>query len=414
MMNEVTHTIEKPRPHSGQSLILPKFKRFNVIANGRRWGKTKLAIKLAMDTMLAGDPVGYFIPSPDYAEDFWEEIKERLEPITIKKSEGKKTIDLITGGHLKIWSMKKKLAGRSKKYKRVIVDEAAFIENLKDAWEQQIRATLTDLEGDAFFLSSPKFGTYFHKVFGNCKKIGFRNWASFQMATHTNPYISKKELDEIKSQTDPLTWAQEFLAKFVNISGRAFAYCFKRKKHVKDLGPLKKGRPVYLAFDFNVDPITAIAAQHADDKSSIYVRHEFRLANSDIWKLCDEIKLRLGDDYYFVVTGDASGKNRSAGMKDGMNYYHIIKAELELKNFQFKIPKKNPFIKNSRVLVNSILYRHPAIHIHPDCEHLINDLELVQVKENGDIDKSNNQLTHLLDAFRYYLNTFFKGFVKLK
>jgi hypothetical protein len=182
---------------------------------------------------------------------------------------------------------------------------------------------------------------------------------------------------------------------------------------VKNCGPLKKDLPVYLSFDFNVDPITCIAAQHPKDHSYIYIRHEFRLANSDIYKLCEEIDTKLRG-YYFYVTGDASGKNRNAMNKDAMNYYTVIKGELNLEWVQFKVPKANPLIKNSRILVNSLLYRHPRFHIHPDCKFLIDDLELVQVKENGDIDKRNGQLTHLLDAFRYYLNTYFRSFIKLK
>lgn len=364
-----------------------------------------------METMLAGKSVAYFVPAPDFAEDFWEEMKERLEGITIYKSEGKKVIRLNTGGTLKILSLEKKRAGRGKKYHRIIVDEAAYVKDLKESWEKAIRATLTDFEGDAYFFSSPVFGSYFQTLFDMAKRFG--NWASFQMPTSTNPYISKSELKETEEQLDPLTWAQEFLAKFVNITGRAFAYCFSRDKHVKDMGELKKSLPVYLSFDFNVDPITCIASQHPEDKSYIYTRHEFRLSNSDIFKLCEAIKIKL-DGYYFVVTGDASGKNRNAANKDGRNYYRIIKTLLKLQTHQFKIPKKNPFLKNSRVLCNSILFRHPKVCIHPECEHLIRDLELVQVKTNGEIDKSNQQLTHLLDGWRYYINTFFKSFINLK
>lgn len=403
--------ISRPNPHSGQEEALQGLKRFNVWAMGRRYGKTVMAIDLAMEAMIDGKLVGYYVPTPEFAEEFWEEIKERLDSIILYKSESKKIIRLITGGELKIWSLEKLRSSRGRKYHRVIIDEAAFAKDLEYSWNKVIRATLTDYRGDAFFFSSPVFGTYFHTLFGNSKK--YDNWASLQMPTHKNPYINQDELIEIEKTTDPLTWAQEYLAQFVNMAGRAFAYCFDRNKHVKDFGEFKKSLPVYLSFDFNVDPITCIASQHPDDYSYIYVRHEFRLGNSDIWKLCEAIKVKL-DGFYFIVTGDASGQNRSGLARDNINYYTVIKSELNLQSGQIKVPNANPSIKNNRILLNSLLYRHPKVMIHPECKYLIQDLELVQVKENGDIDKKNESLTHLLDTFRYYLNTFFYFFVKVK
>ena len=405
--------ISKPKPHKSQIEVLQNAERFNVLANGRRWGKTALAVWLAITTMLLGKKVGYFIPTFDFAEDFWEEIKNRLEGITIYKSESKRIIRLSNGGELNIFSLEKKRAGRGKKYHRAIIDESAFVKDLKESWEKVIRATLTDYSGDAWFLSSPVFGTYFHDLFMNSHKSGFENWRSFQLPTSTNPFISEQELKEIEMQLDPLTFQQEFLAQFVNLTGNAFAHCFKRKVHVKDFGELKKNMPVYLSFDFNASPMTCIASQHAEDHSYIYTRMEFRLPNSDIYDMCDIIKTKL-QGYYFIVTGDASGSN-ATGLGKNLNYYVVIKAQLKLTDLQIVLPKKNPFIKNSRILCNAILYRHPHVYFHPDCEHLIKDLELVQIKDKGDIDKeSNTSLTHLLDCWRYYINTFFKTFVTLR
>lgn len=405
--------IRKPKPHEAQEYVLSKAKRFNVLANARRWGKTVIAVRLTMDVMLKGWPVGYFVPTFEFAEDYWEEIKARLEPITIYKSESKRIIRLNTGGELKIWSLEKKRAGRGRKYRRVIIDEAAFVKDLKESWEKVIRATLTDMRGDAWFLSSPIFGSYFHELALLETKPQFSDWVTFKMATETNPYISKQELEEIKLQLDPLTFAQEYGAEFVNLNGKAFAYALDEKKHFGDMGELRKDLPVYLSFDFNENPMTCIASQHPEDKSYIYTRHEFRLSHADIDDMCDKILARLGG-HYFIVTGDKSGENRT-GLQKNLNYYLRIKAKLGLMPHQIILPNKNPLIANSRVLVNSILYRHPKVVIHPECEYLKKDLQFVQMDANGNIDKVTNPLlTHLLDGWRYYLNSFFHTFVKLR
>lgn len=424
---EVTTYIKIPQYHSGQLKCCVGFKRYNVVCNGRRWGKTIMAIRLAQKTMInggdvqkdgsrKGGKVGYFVPTFDFAEDFWEEIKERLEPITIYKSESKRIIRLNTGGELKIWSLEKKRAGRSRKYHRVIIDEACFAKDLKTSWEKAIRPTLADYKGDAFFFSSPLFGTYFQEMFGFADdKKKYFNWASFQMPTSSNPYIDNEELAEIKSQVDPVTYAQEYDAQFVNTNGMRFAHQFKKEKHVKDYGELRKDLPVYLSFDFNRNPITCIASQHPEDHSYIYTRHEFRIPDSDIWALCDRIRTEL-QGYYFIVTGDASGRNGSTMGKDGAHNYTVIKEELELYDEgQIQVPKRNPLIKNSKLLCNALFFRHPRLFIHPDCEYLIKDFELVQTKPNGDIDKETNPLiTHLLDTWRYYVNAFFYAFIKIR
>lgn len=405
-------TVSKPKPHEAQVEVLSLAKRFNCVANGRRWGKTNLAVKLAMETMLKGEKVGYFVPSPDFWEDFWEEIKARFEDITVYKSETKRILRINTGGQLNMFSLEKKRAGRGKKFHRAIIDEGAFVKDLKESWEKVIRATLADYAGDAWFFSTPLFGVYFHILHQNAGKKGFEDWRSFQMPTSSNPYMTKAELAHIKSQLDPLTFAQEYEAKFVNLTGNRFAHCFKKEKHVKSFGNLKKTLPVYLSFDFNASPMTCIASQHAEDHSWIYTRHEFRIMNSDIYEMCREIKTKL-PGHYFIITGDKSGDSKT-GLNKNLNYYVVIKKKLKLANHQVVLPKKNPFHKDSRVLCNSILFAHPAIYIHPDCTYLIQDMELVQILANGEIDKKTNKdLTHLLDAWRYYINSFFKTFIKL-
>lgn len=190
---------------------------------------------------------------------------------------------------------------------------------------------------------------------------------------------------------------------------RPFAYAFDRFKTVEKT-ELNENEPVLLSFDFNVDPITCVAGQSYHRK--IRIIKEFRLRNSDIFRLCEAIHQYFGDRV-FIVTGDASGSNRSAMTRGALNFYQIIKEELKLPRNAFKVPTFNPSIKNSRVLLNSILEKHPDFKIDPSCQFLISDLQNVQTKEDGDIDKGKDaHATHLLDGLRYYLWTFHSSFVK--
>lgn len=192
---------------------------------------------------------------------------------------------------------------------------------------------------------------------------------------------------------------------------RPFAYAFNRNKTIQNNLQIERNEPIILSFDFNVDPITCIAGQSF--KGKIRILKEFRLRNSDIFKLCEVIKTTFGNNY-FLITGDASGSNRSAISQGSSNYYQIIMRELDVPKNAFRVPSFNPSIRNSRVLLNSLLERHNDFQIDASCQWLINDLQLVQTDETGDIDKSKDKtITHLLDCLRYYLWSFHRDFVKL-
>lgn len=195
-------------------------------------------------------------------------------------------------------------------------------------------------------------------------------------------------------------------------SDKPFAYAFKEKDHVAEADfEYSSGHELRLSFDFNKDPITAIASQEVDGE--IRIIEEFRLANSDIYELCERITTAF-PFALFLVTGDASGRNRSALVQGNINYYTVIQDKLGLSDGQMRQPSINPAVKDSRVLVNSILQNFP-IKISPKCVYLVEDLKFVEVDEENDIDKTKDKhRTHILDCFRYLLNTFHADLLNLK
>src|SRR4051812_46693433 len=70
-----------PAMHQAQRKVLTRAKRFNCIVCGRRWGKTTLAVKLLIETALAGKKAAYFAPTYRYVGEVWKEVKRRLEPL---------------------------------------------------------------------------------------------------------------------------------------------------------------------------------------------------------------------------------------------------------------------------------------------------------------------------------------------
>lgn len=188
-----------------------------------------------------------------------------------------------------------------------------------------------------------------------------------------------------------------------------FCYSYNEAKHTGKV-ELNPRYEVILSFDFNVDPITCFVSQNYNQ--TLWGIEQISLGNSDIYKLCDHIKAKYGGRI-FTVTGDATGQNRSALTKDNLNYYQIIKTQLNLGDRQFKVPSVNPSIEENRVLVNAVLHKHKVLLDKERCKKLIHDIENVRVLPNGDVDKvTDKSLTHALDCFRYVCNTFFSWILK--
>ena len=143
--------IKVRQEHSAQEQILAERKRFNVLDCGRRFGKSVLAGNLLIDEACEGQPCAYFAPTYKLLEGTYKELLVALSPV-IRKKHDNQFIELITGGIIEFWSLENPLAGRSRKYKLAIVDEAAFNRNLWQSWTEAIRPTLTDLKGDAWFM----------------------------------------------------------------------------------------------------------------------------------------------------------------------------------------------------------------------------------------------------------------------
>lgn len=216
-----TITVTLPRPHTAQARVLRDAGRFNVLVCGRRFGKTLLGIERAARTALDGYPAGWFAPTYKDSIEAWLDFKRMLEPVIANKNETDKRLELITGGTIEVWTMSDPdSSGRSRKYKRVVVDEAAKVPQLEIAWTQSLRPTLADYRGDAWFLSTPKGRNYFWRLYNMAAE--YDDWRAWQMPTSANPYIAADEIEDARRQLPQSAFAQEYLAEFTDDAGAVF------------------------------------------------------------------------------------------------------------------------------------------------------------------------------------------------
>jgi hypothetical protein len=215
-------------------------RRFNVINCGRRWGKTVLGLDLAIEVALDGcQPVGWFAPEYRLLTEAWRELESLLADVaSFRKSE--RRCDLITGGSIECWSFDRTPnAGRSRRYQRVIVDEAAHTDSLETLWTKGLRPTLTDFKGDAWFLSSPNGENYFHNLHGRASD----EWKSWTFPSVTNPHLDPAEVESAREDLPDAIYRQEYLAEFLAESVQQLVESAWLDACFTDARPSRRGVP---------------------------------------------------------------------------------------------------------------------------------------------------------------------------
>lgn len=250
------YAIKLRQLHAAQEQIKREARRYNVVNLGRRTGKTVLGLDLVIDpVLLEGFPAAWVAPKYKLAKEVFVEAKSFLKPITSNCNSSDMRIELVTGGVLEFWTLEDPDVGRGRKYKRLIVDEAAMARHLEQAWQQSLQPTLMDYRGDAFFLSTPKGivgpGKFFKELFERGRDGGpdrRKGWKSWQMPTSSNPYIHPDEIEQMRLDMPDLVFRQEVLAEFIDFGGTMV----KREWiHAGVPPPLSEMR-VYMAVDLAI------------------------------------------------------------------------------------------------------------------------------------------------------------------
>lgn len=402
-------------PHDGQRQALHRFGRFNVLACGRRFGKTVLAKFLIMQAFSEQKRVAYYVPSSAYYDDVWRDITDMLQPFIqvrlLKVRQDRKTIESRTNDAcIHLHSNVAKEAGRGKEYDRIVVDEAAFCQNLKYSWEYVMRATLIDRIGDAYFLCSPNgIDNYFYTL-STREKEGREGWTFTSFPTWENPRIPISEIESYKLDLPEKVYLQEIAAQFVDTTGAGFFY--ELTDGHKTTTAINPDYPLWFSFDFNVDPCSVIVGQkineHVDYGGGCFIHNEHQMQGSTR-NLCRSIWPMYRDHPAgFFITGDATGVKTDTTADTLMNNFETIVDEFGIsEHLLINTSGKNPLHQYSSNVCNTALFSS-VIGINDNCEELWDQLKKAQTTSLGKLRKDRNYFKmDLADCYRYLNNAWF-------
>lgn len=126
-----------------------------------------------------------------------------------------------SGGSVQVRSADNPDSLRGEGLDYLVIDEAAHIKQWDATWNQALRPALSDREGRALFISTPRGHNHFYELFQEAK-AGREGWSAFQFPSWSNPFLAQSEIDDAKRDLPGLVFRQEYGAEFVQLAGALF------------------------------------------------------------------------------------------------------------------------------------------------------------------------------------------------
>ena len=382
-----------------QREILDSPARFKIIAAGRRFGKSYASIAaLAQNARFPNKKCLYIAPSYRMGKQIiWDDLKAMLrEKKWIRKvNESELTITLINGSQIMIRSADNPDSIRGIGVDFVVIDEAADIPKLDDTWKAVIRPTLSDREGSALIIGSPKGRNYFYDMW-NTKDPA---WQSWQFTTLQGENVSAEELESAKRDLDQRTFKQEYMAEWVDFTG--LIYYNMGDENIIEM-PVPPQFVLEIGIDFNVSPgVAVLGFRHA---GGLHIFDEVEMYGTNTYEMVAEINNRyptLRKNAYPDAAGSARKTSALGGITD-----HVI-----LKNAGYKlvVGNTNPSVKDRIAAVNSAFKSAQGIiklTIDPKCKGLLECLRKQTYKE-GTRQPDKSGYDHYPDSLGYAVNSMF-------
>ena len=382
-----------------QSRIFLSVSRFIACVAGRRFGKTFLATGSLLRAAIGGPNRNVWYIAPTYGaakEICWNMLISQLPPEYVQKTnETSLTIRLINGSTIALKGAEKPNNLRGRALDHVVLDE--FADMRPETWYEVIRPSLSDRQGSALFIGTPKGRNHFYDLWASGLN-GATDWESFQYTTLQGGNVPQEEIDAARSDLDERTFNQEYCAEFVTYAGLIY-YGFSRELSVIDYK--SDDGTLHIGMDFNLDPMSAVICIRKG--GTLYAVDEIVMYGSNTDEMVAEIIDRYPTRNIIIYPDPASRQRKtSAGGRTDLSI-------LQNAGFSVKAKKTHALVRDRINAVNSRLLssdgeRH--LYISPKCKQTIKSLERQTYKEGTSIPNKDG-FDHMNDALGYLVEYLF-------
>lgn len=198
--------------------------RFKVVAAGRRCGKSRLAATTLIIEALRcppGSAVLYVAPTNGQARQIiWNVLLDLGKEVIAGSHVNNQDITMVNGAVIYVRGADRPDTLRGVSLTYAVLDEVADIK--PEAWEQVIRASLSDKKGRAMFIGTPKGRNWFNDLYKLGQTGDDTDWKSWHFTTKDNPLIDPKEIESAKKTLSTFAFKQEYMASFDNAGSDIF------------------------------------------------------------------------------------------------------------------------------------------------------------------------------------------------
>lgn len=273
--------------HPKQKEIFDDKHQFKCVSAGSGFGKTLLAIELLLRHSIypqAQEAISMIVmPSYDNVIDiYWNPVINRIKFIDryneLKYGTTNKIFLDADERRKKIWINNKKGGITTISFKSgeaesgllsvsvngiLVIDEMWKIKS--KIWYQYLLPRIMRGNGKVFIISTPNGHDHFWDIwcYGSITEGGLKynpKWKSWRCNTYDNSMYPKEYCESFKSLMTKWEWNQQFEGRFDEPKGKVYID-FNHQLNVKPKIELNLEMPVYMTWDFNVDPMTTTICQ---------------------------------------------------------------------------------------------------------------------------------------------------------
>jgi predicted phage terminase large subunit-like protein len=263
-------------------------KRFQVVAAGRRTGKSRYAAwKLIVKGLEAKrGQIFYVAPTQGQARDImWQALLEVGHPVISSSHVNNLQIKLVNGITIALKGADRPETMRGVSLYYLVMDEYADMK--PEVWEQILRPALADLKGEALFIGTPMGRNHFYDLHQYASISNDEDWQGYHFTSYDNPLLDSVEIEAAKKSMSAFSFRQEFMASFEAAGGELF-----KEEHVKFSEEEPEDGQFYIAVDLAgfADVEKATTKTKRLDQTSIAVVK----ANTEGWWVANIIHGRWG------------------------------------------------------------------------------------------------------------------------
>jgi len=213
--------------HSGQKKIFFDSKaKKKVIAKGRRFGLTKGYANRAIEYLIDGIGPGLWIDTVNanierYVERYFFPVLRHIPQKDWKWRQQRKELEIF-GNKLDMRSADRPELIEGFAYKFIMLNEAGIILRKEYLYYNAILPMTLDFNPDFYVGGTPKGKGLFHELAVKADDPLTENQEFFRFTSFDNPYLTKKDVEELTKELPKAIQEQEVYAKFLEDESTVF------------------------------------------------------------------------------------------------------------------------------------------------------------------------------------------------